>query len=578
MDEVKPKTIRIVQPIRGARFFTVPRLGSASDELQLKGHFLKTDKSQNKREGEPIMRYAGYIRVSDEDQVQGYSLDAQRRAIQEWVAARGGTLVKVYADEGESAQTTNRTHFQKMRLDARDSKFDALVVHKFDRFARNRTDSLAIKSLLRCDYKIKVFSVTEPSEDSDGPLGALIEGIMECVADWYSRNLAQEVAKGKRERGHQGLHNNQAPFGYDKDKQKLLVPNPHESLGLVMAFEAYADGKHSDADVADLLNAHGYRTKKGRTFSKDTVRMILKNQTYLGKIKYQQFRRNADRSRSYSAPIEFFEGQHEPLVSQELFDRCQAVREERVAHRQPTLKYNPYLLRNLVYCYRCCNSAPQAVPFPAFGKMRAQIQGKKHRYYRCRAKDFDRDCSQKAVHCDAIEAQVINALMQLKPPAEWQQRITETISEILGEQSLEARLQEIRGAIERMDFRWDQGFITDKTDYLDKRVKLQQELEQLTPIPEDDLERAADILQNFAKYWANCGDDPEAQHRLIKLIIERVYVQDEEVVAMTLKADYHVVLGHKTNEPTEFTIDSSVYTCGSDGIRTRGLCLDRAAC
>jgi DNA invertase Pin-like site-specific DNA recombinase len=77
-----------------------------------------------------------------------------------------------------------------MRQDGRKGKFDALVVHKFDRFARNRTDALAIKSLLRYDYNIKVFSVTEPSEDSDGPIGALIEGTMESVAEWYSKNLA----------------------------------------------------------------------------------------------------------------------------------------------------------------------------------------------------------------------------------------------------------------------------------------------------------------------------------------------------------------------------------------------------
>jgi hypothetical protein len=129
-----------------------------------------------------------------------------------------------------------------------------------------------------------------------------------------------------------------------------------------------------------------------------------------------------------------------------------------------------------------------------------------------------------------------------------------------------------------MDFRWDQGFITDKDEYLEKRVQLQQELERLTPIPEDDLERAADILTNFGKYWEGCKDDPEAEHRLVKLIVERVYVQDEQVVAMTLKANYHIVLGHNANGSTTISVDPSVYTCGDDGSRTRDLCLDRAVC
>src|SRR3990172_9062139 len=133
-----------------------------------------------------------------------------------------------------------------MRRDAKHNKFDAIVVHKFDRFARNRTDALAIKSLLRQDYGIKVYSVSEPSEDSDGPIGALIEGIMESVADWYSRNLATETAKGKKERGQQGLHNNRPPFGAGKDENHVLIPDEHEFADLMMAYTEFATGKYSD--------------------------------------------------------------------------------------------------------------------------------------------------------------------------------------------------------------------------------------------------------------------------------------------------------------------------------------------
>ncbi len=105
----------------------------------------------------------------------------------------------MYVDEGSSGRTADRPAFKDMRRDARKRKFDAIIVHKFDRFARNRTESLAIKSLLRHDYGIKVFSVSEPSEDSDGPMGALIEGIMESVADWYSQNLSAETAREERD-------------------------------------------------------------------------------------------------------------------------------------------------------------------------------------------------------------------------------------------------------------------------------------------------------------------------------------------------------------------------------------------
>jgi hypothetical protein len=85
------------------------------------------------------------------------------------------------------------------------------------------------------------------------------------------------------------------------------------------------------------------------------------------------------------------------------------------------------------------------------------------------------------------------------------------------------------------------------------------------------------MLENFEKHWKACNGEIEEQRRLIKLIVEWVYVQDEAVVAMTLKADYHIVLGHNANGSTEISIDPSLYMCGDDGhkslARIRGILL-----
>ena len=535
-------------------------------------------KKKQKKRRKAKMRYAAYVRVSSNMQVDNYSIDAQKRAIEAWVIANGGILVKIYADEGKTARTDDRPAFKELRKDARKRKFDAIIVHKFDRFARNRTDSLAIKSLLRHDYGIKVFSVSEPSEDSDGPMGALIEGIMESVADWYSQNLAAETAKGKKERSYQGMHNNQAPFGMKKNEQKVLIPDENELPGLKLAFENYSTGKFSDNDIAKLLNEAGYLSKTGRPFSRDTVRDILQNRTYLGKVKYQRYKRNSNGSRSYEAPVEWLEGQHDAVIDKELFERCLKVRSGRRSHRQATPKYNSYLLRNLAYCYRCCSNPPQEKTFRHYGKMRAQAQHKKQwLYYRCRAKDLSYECEQRGVRAGILEEQVVHVLKNLKPPKDWRKGITRAMSDLLGEQQLEERLNEIRTIIKRMDTRWDHGFITDEEEYLQQRIKLQLELEQLTPVAEDDLTRAANLLSNFQSHWDRLEGNFEAQHELIKLIVERVYIQDEKVVAMTLHSNCHLVLGHNTNEPTSFEVDP-LYTCGSDGVRTRDLRLDRPAC
>ncbi len=524
------------------------------------------------------MRFAAYIRISSEEQIGNYSIDAQRRAIEAWVIANGGILSHVYIDEGQSGRTANRPEFKRMRRDGRKGKFDAVIVHKFDRFARNRTDALAIKSLLRHDYGIKVFSVSEPSEDSDGPMGALIEGIMESVADWYSQNLAAETAKGKKERTHQGIHNNRAPFGMKKNKDKVLIPDPNELPGLILAFESYATGKYSDKDIAHLLNENSYQSKTGRPFSKDTVRSILQNQTYLGKIKYQKYKRKSDGSRSFDEPVQWFDGQHEAVISQALFDACMEVRASRRSHRQATKRYNPYLLRNIAYCYRCCSNPPEGKTFRYFGKMRGQAQwGGAHRYYRCRASDIGHQCEQKGFPVEILDQQIVAILMSLKPPANWRKGITKAMGELLGEKGLEERLQEIADIIKRMDKRWDNGFITDEQEYMEQRIKLQMEMEQLNPVPANELEQAADMLENFKTHWERLEGDEEGRHELVNLIVERAYVEDDKIVALTLRSNYHLVLNHKTNEPTYHEVDP-LYSHGSDGDRTRDLWLDRPAC
>lgn len=321
------------------------------------------------------MRYAGYVRVNTGEQVDGFSIDAQIQAIESWIRSKDGLIAEIYVDEGESGRTCDRPAFQKMQHDARRRKFDALIVHKFDRFARNRTESLTMKTLLRHNYGVKVFSVTEPSEDSDGVFGALFEGIMESVADWYSQNLAAEVAKGKKERARQGLHNNRPSFGLSTGDAKVLEKDD-DFPGLRLAFEQYATGRYSDRGIARVLHDAGYRSKSGRPFSAETVRSILQNRVYLGEVKYQKYTRRPDGSRSYEAEVEWFKGQHEPVIEEELFERCQQVRRERAAHCQATERYNPYLLRNLAYCLRCSTSPPGGETLHEFGKTRCHAQSR----------------------------------------------------------------------------------------------------------------------------------------------------------------------------------------------------------
>lgn len=547
-------SLKFIPQLVKQRFFTVPKFGDTLDEVHMEARLSEPDETAQTYKEQLQMRYAAYIRISSDEQVGNFSLDAQRRAIDTWVKAQEGQVVKFYVDEAQSGRTADRPEFINLRRDAKQRKFDAIVVHKFDRFARNRTDALAIKSLLRHDYGIKVFSVTEPSEDSDGAIGALIEGIMESVADWYSRNLAQETVKGKRERARQGYHNNLPPFGTDKTKKGVLYPNEHELKGLLLAFEFYATGNYSDNNIAKELNDRGYSTKAGKPFSTEMVRDMLQNRTYLGYIKYQPYQRHSDGRRSWNGKVEWFPGKHQAMIPNDLFDQCQEIRYAKAKNHEYYPKHRVYLLRDLIYCADCVANMPSDVQDDEYGKMRPHTMHSNYRYYRCRARDFVRDCPQRSTAADTLEQQVVAVLKTLKPPADWRERMVQAVGQLIGDQNLEVRIANIKEIIERMDFRWDNGFITDKNAYLEERVKLQHELERLTPIPDDELEIAADVLENFTAHWEMAHGDLKAQEELIKLIVARVWVRGDRVVGMSLRPNYHVTVGLDSTKPTELSV------------------------
>src|SRR5215210_487529 len=86
------------------------------------------------------MRVAIYVRVLTEEQVEGYSLSAQERATEAFCEAKGWEITARYRDEGKSARTevlAKRPEFVRMLSDADAGRFDVIVVHKLDRFARN---------------------------------------------------------------------------------------------------------------------------------------------------------------------------------------------------------------------------------------------------------------------------------------------------------------------------------------------------------------------------------------------------------------------------------------------------------
>lgn len=153
------------------------------------------------------MRLVAYARYSSDNQREE-SITAQLRAIHNWADANGHVIVKEYIDEALSARTDKRPNFLKMIEDSKTEDWAGVVVHKLDRFSRNRYNSAVYKKTLK-DNKKKLFSVLEKLDDS--PESIIMEAMLEGLSEYYSANLAREVKKGLNENALECKHNGGTP-------------------------------------------------------------------------------------------------------------------------------------------------------------------------------------------------------------------------------------------------------------------------------------------------------------------------------------------------------------------------------
>ena len=146
-------------------------------------------------------RAAGYIRVSDESQVEGHSLDAQRREITRYCKSRGYELVRIYVDAGVSAYTEHiedRPEFAELLRDAERDLYDVVVVHTVDRWARRM--SVQAQSLDRLSKAGVDFESVMENIDRATPIGRLLQTFLGGASEYSSAQLGVHVSKSQRER------------------------------------------------------------------------------------------------------------------------------------------------------------------------------------------------------------------------------------------------------------------------------------------------------------------------------------------------------------------------------------------
>ena len=230
------------------------------------------------------MKAVIYARYSSDNQREE-SIEGQLRECTAYCAKNDITILRSYIDRALSAKTDNRPNFQRMVKDSAKGLFDAVIVWKLDRFARNRYDSARYKAQLR-KYGVKVLSATE--NISEGPEGIILESMLEGMAEYYSAELSEKVIRGHTENALKCKYNGGTPtFGYVIDKNKHYQLDPRTAPVVLEIFNLYAQGT-TLKKIRDYLNDKGVTTVRGKKIDLNFIAAVLHNRKYIGKYGYRE--------------------------------------------------------------------------------------------------------------------------------------------------------------------------------------------------------------------------------------------------------------------------------------------------
>ena len=375
------------------------------------------------------MKAVIYARVSSESQDVDLSISAQLKALRDYASKHGYQIVREYIDEAESGRTSDRPAFREMiaLAKAKHHPFEIILVWKLNRFARNRSDSIIYKKLLR-DRGIKLISINEPLEDS--PSGHLLEGVIETIDEFYSENLGEDIKRGMRENAERGFFNgSRPPYGFHKvdviDGEKTrhrLEPDLEGSTSrqiVKLIFNLVLKGMGCK-EIAKFVNKEGFRTSKGQKWGRTTVQKILNNEAYCGTLVWGG--RPGHPAIHSSTPPVRVESAWPAIIDRDTFNN---IRQKMAANApqtiHPRIVPSFYLLSGLLFC-----SCGQAM----IGRSAKSHQ---YHYYVCNRgyKQGKESCNARDLPKDKIEKVVIEQIRQKVLTQECLEELVKLVNEEL---------------------------------------------------------------------------------------------------------------------------------------------------
>ena len=514
-------------------------------------------------------RLALYTRVSTiEQSEEGYSIDEQERLLMSWAEKNNYEVYKCYSDRGISGKDIkNRPALKELLKDAEEKKFDMVISWKINRISRKLADVLKIVDILeKNDITFKSYS--EPFE-TDTPAGKMQFQMMALIGEFERGTIAQNVKMGMCAKAKAGEWCGGRVLGYDlipvenqegaKRRKTKLTINEIEARSVRLIFNEYSNGKGYKA-ITNQLNKLGYKTKKGNDFSVGSIREILTNPVYIGKVRYN-VRQNwsEKRRRNINANPIITDGIHEPIIDEGLWDKVQAIMESKKG--KPSRIYDgEYPLTGILRCPKC---GAGMVISRTTNKL-ADGTKKRIAYYCCGAwkNKGTSVCNSNTIRVDKANEYVFNKISELLSNEKMVKSIVNNINKERHKKINPAKkeLERIDKELEKIDRKKTKLFeayeeeviskeeFKERKDELNKRAKtLQEEKEPLLVTLSDDVseeipyEFIKSILENFSKVLTESATR-EQQKKLLHMIISEITINEaREIDSIKLKINDSLV-------------------------------------
>lgn len=450
--------------------------------------------------------YARYSSHAQRDE----SIEGQLQVCHDYAGRAGFDVIKEYTDRAMTATNDQRPSFQQMISDSSSGGFDVVLVYTLDRFARDRYDAAVYRKKLK-DNGVRLISATQPIDDS--PEGVLIESLLEGLAEYYSKNLARGVMRGMRQNAMDckavgGI----VPTGYKIDRSTMKYVIDEEQAAVIKEiFRLYADGS-SIVDICRHCNSRGYRTNRGRPFTRNSLSTILRNRKYIGVYKFDDIE---------------IEGGMPIIVDADTFEKVQ--RRLSMGNKTKPRKNDVvcFLLSGKLFCGHCGK--------PMIGTSGTGKAGQTYYYYTCRT--HGHKCLKTSERKERLEQFVIEYILESFLTDENISYIADLIMETLDNDEWSAAMKGLERRIKDIDSR-----IANLMKALELDGDLQPVMDRITELRaerksvEQDLSRMRIDNMNFitrdiVEFWMhdiksrNDGSD-EYYKSLIDTFVNAIFIYD----------------------------------------------------